>query len=230
MGKIVFIAGTDTGAGKTVLTALLLAHLRATGVSALAMKPFCSGARDDARLLFELNERQVPIEAVNPFYFRQPLAPLVAARLERRRVSLQETMERIGGLQNNCEILLIEGIGGILVPLGQKFMVNDLIERLRCSVLLAARNRIGVVNHVLLSIDVMMRRKKKQASVVLMGKPESDISAQSNPDVLRELLQPIELFEVPFLSADLQSANAVRSQAKKCEELLTRIAKLKSSP
>lgn len=228
MGKAVFITGTDTGAGKTALTGLLLAHLRASGVHALAMKPFCSGSRDDARLLFELSNREIPIEALNPFYFPKPLAPLVAARLARRHVSFQETIAKICELQKNCEILLIEGVGGLFVPLGENFMVSDLIARLRCSVLLAARNGIGVINHVLLSTSAITSLGTIHTTVVLMGKSDPDISCQSNSEVLRELLRHTDVFEVPFLSEDLHSADVIRAQATSREGLLSQIVRARA--
>jgi dethiobiotin synthetase len=225
LGKIVFITGTDTGAGKTVLTGLLLAHLRATGMRALAMKPFCSGSRADARLLFELNDREVPIETVNPFYFRKPLAPLVAARLARRHVSFEKAVAQICELQQGCEVLLVEGIGGIFVPLGEKFMVRDLIGHLRGAVVLAARNGIGVINQVLLSTFALTSLGKLHTTVVLMGKPDSDISARRNSAVLREFLPLTDVFEIPFLRGDLRLVEVIRRQARNCEEPLAKMVK-----
>ena len=80
MSRVVFVTGTNTGAGKTILTALLLAHLRSNGVHALAMKPVETGGRRDARLLHALQRDEVSLEEVNPFWFREPLAPSIAAR------------------------------------------------------------------------------------------------------------------------------------------------------
>ena len=78
-GKILFITGTDTGAGKTVLTALLLAHLRSQGVNALAMKPVCTGPRSDVRLLQSLQRGELSDDEMNPFWYQTPVAPIVAA-------------------------------------------------------------------------------------------------------------------------------------------------------
>src|SRR5438477_7771150 len=82
--KIIFITGTDTGVGKTVLTACLLDHLLKSGVDAIAMKPFCSGNREDVELFQAIQEHRLSDAAINPFYFADPVAPLVAARKERR--------------------------------------------------------------------------------------------------------------------------------------------------
>ena len=78
--RIIFITGTDTGVGKTLLTGLLLHHLRQSGCHALAMKPFCSGSRADAEFLHAVQDGELTLDEINPFFFAEPLAPLVAAR------------------------------------------------------------------------------------------------------------------------------------------------------
>ena len=76
-GKILFITGTDTGAGKTTLTALLLAHLRSQGLTALAMKPVCTGPRSDVRLLQSLQRGELSDDEMNPFWYQMPVAPAI---------------------------------------------------------------------------------------------------------------------------------------------------------
>src|SRR5579859_4085747 len=129
--KIIFITGTDTGVGKTLLTALLLFHLRKKGVRALAMKPFCSGGRGDIHLLQSLQPGELSDDEANPFYFPQPLAPLVAAK-KNHQIRLSDVLARIQKITRKCERLLIEGSGGLLVPLGENFTVADLIAALDC--------------------------------------------------------------------------------------------------
>ena len=123
--KIIFVTGTDTGVGKTVLTALLLAHLRGQGRDALAMKPFCSGSRGDARLLHGLQDGCLTLDEVNPFYYDKPVAPAAAPR----RVPFPDALARIRALANRCEVLLIEGAGGLLAPLGDDYTARELIAR-----------------------------------------------------------------------------------------------------
>ena len=93
--KIIFITGTDTGVGKTVLTALLLRHLRRSGRAAFAMKPFTCGSRSDAKLLHALQNRELTLNEINPFYFREPVAPLVAAHKQGRDITLRDTLANI---------------------------------------------------------------------------------------------------------------------------------------
>src|SRR5581483_3100804 len=86
-GRILFITGTDTGVGKTLLTAMLLHHLRVAGRRTLAMKPFCSGGRDDVELLHALQDGELTADEINPFYFSEPTAPLVALRRRHRDIA-----------------------------------------------------------------------------------------------------------------------------------------------
>src|SRR5437868_2134606 len=133
--KIIFVTGTDTGVGKTVFTGLLLHHLRTGGCHALAMKPFCSGGRADVKLLRALQEAELDEDEINPFYFPEPIAPLVSSRRHHRAVLLGEVVHRIKKVARRCDVLLIEGSGGLLVPLGEKYLVSDLIRRLECDVI-----------------------------------------------------------------------------------------------
>src|ERR1700722_15876817 len=115
--KIIFVTGTDTGVGKTLLTALLLHHLRARGCRALAMKPFCSGGRADVRLLQSLQPGELSDAEMNPFYFKQPIAPLAASLGKRKKIPLNLVVEKIRAVARKCDVLLVEGSGGLLVPL-----------------------------------------------------------------------------------------------------------------
>ncbi|MCX6928449.1 MAG: dethiobiotin synthase [Verrucomicrobia bacterium] len=125
--RIIFITGTDTGVGKTLLTGLLLHYLRHSGCHALAMKPFCSGSRADAEFLHAVQENELTLDEINPFFFSEPLAPLVAARKHQRSICLSSVLRRIRSLASRCQCLLVEGIGGVMVPLGEGFCVADLI-------------------------------------------------------------------------------------------------------
>ena len=128
MKRIFFITGTDTGVGKTVLTALLTQFLRERGVNAAALKPICSGGRDDAREIISPRwTATLSLDEINPWHFRAPIAPLLAARRERKRVRLSEVLAQIRAMQKRFDVLLVEGAGGLLSPLGENFNSRDLI-------------------------------------------------------------------------------------------------------
>ncbi|HSU52718.1 MAG TPA: dethiobiotin synthase [Candidatus Dormibacteraeota bacterium] len=210
--RYVFITGTDTGVGKTVLTCLLLAHLQNLRRPAIAVKPFCSGRRGDAEALHSFQKDILTLDQINPFYFREPLAPAVAARKERRRISLQEVMAYFRALPEK-RLVLIEGAGGLLAPLGPGYTAADLIVRLGAEVVVAAANRLGTINHTLLTVKfcqgVGIKRIKvallTTAPMILRTSPSFDASRSSNAKVLAELLGSVPLTELPYLGRRLLS-------------------------
>jgi dethiobiotin synthetase len=114
-----FITGTDTGVGKTYVTALLLAELRRQGIRAAAMKPIACGrdGRHDAEQFAALMNHEQPLDVLNPVYLRHPLAPSVAAKLERRRIDLRQIHSVFRLLSSVYSPLFVEGAGGLLVPI-----------------------------------------------------------------------------------------------------------------
>jgi dethiobiotin synthetase len=219
-GKIIFVTGTDTGVGKTILTGLLVHHLRTKGVHALAMKPFCSGGRADVRLLRAMQDAALTEEEINPFYFPEPIAPLVSARRRKRRISLEEVVKRIKEIAARCECLLIEGSGGLLVPLGEKFFVNDLIVRLNCDVIVVARNQLGTINHTLLTVNALKRFGVKNIAVALVGTSKKDASVEKNGEMLGEFLRRTRVVEVEFLGKKANEIGVLKKSAKKMKKTL----------
>ena len=148
--RSVFITGTNTGAGKTILTALLLHHLRESGVDALALKPVCTGPRDDVRLLQSLQPGRVRMDLMNPFYYKTPATPAVAARRSGRKVEVKALKAAVSLVEKECDQLLVEGAGGVLVPLNERGQTwSDFLKATKMPVLVAARNELGILNHTL---------------------------------------------------------------------------------
>lgn len=169
-----FVAGTDTGVGKTVLVGAMAAALRAAGVSVGVWKPVQSGAaagdpEGDAARLIALSGVPDPPAAVCGMALRLPLAPLVAARLDNRRIEPEALYAAGVALASGYAGLLIEGAGGVLVPLAPGFTGLDWMARLGLPVLIAARAGLGTVNHTLLTIDAVHRRGLTVLGVVLIG-------------------------------------------------------------
>jgi dethiobiotin synthetase len=227
--RILFITGTGTGVGKTLLTGHLLHHLRKTGVLARAIKPFCSGGTWDVRFLNQIQGGELREEEITPFYFKEPIAPLVSERIHQKFIKLTQVLAHVRRLSVGCKILLIEGSGGLLVPLGEGYFVVDLVVRLGCEVIVVAPNKLGTINHTLLTVRHLQslkgRRKKSitHLKVVLMGTAKSDDSSGSNGHVLREFLAPVPLFEVPFLGRNACSVTAVKKNRKKIANTLASI-------
>ena len=223
MSRIVFITGTDTGVGKTLLTGLLLHHLRQSGCHALAMKPFCCGSRADVEFLSAVQERELTLDEINPFFFEKPLAPLAAAREQHVSIRLPEVLRLISNLAKRCEWLLIEGIGGVMVPLGDEFSVLDLIANLGCSTVVVSRNKLGTINHTMLTVDTMQHAEINRLKVVLMASQEWDFSADSNGRILSELLAPTPVHPIPFLGRNPARFPALKRSEKKVNKTLARI-------
>jgi len=223
-GEIIFVTGTDTGVGKTLLTGMLLHHLRTNGKRALAMKPFCSGGLGDVSLFQQIQGLELSREETNPFYFSESVAPLVAARKHRHRISLRDVLERIRSIRERCEYLLVEGAGGLMVPLGEKFSGADLISRLNCYVLVVARNHLGVINHTRLTLNGLGACESKGVKVVLMGSAKPDSTAASNVRMLRELTTPTVIIEMPFLGVGIGRVGGLKRKCKKMKKTLAAIS------
>ena len=223
MAKIIFVTGTDTGVGKTLLTALLVYDLRQRGIDALGMKPFCSGGRQDVKSIQSVQDGSLADEEINPFHFRQPVAPLVAARKRGQTISLGHVTERVWCLADKCERLIVEGSGGLLVPLGKGFTVADLIERLHCEVVVVGRNKLGTINHTLLTVKELQSRAVSKLKVILMIGNATDVSTATNVMILRELLAPLPVFNIPFLGPNPLRLNALKNNYKKLKKVLAQI-------
>jgi dethiobiotin synthetase len=194
-----FITGTDTGVGKTVLTALLTRHLRERGVNAVALKPVCSGDRADARALHTASAGALTLDEINPWHFRAPMAPLLAARRERKRVALAGVLAHVRTMQNRFDVLLVEGAGGLLSPLGENFDSRDLIAALRATPMVVCPNRLGAVNQILLTLAALPRSASGRARVVLMSPSKPDASTSTNVTLLAEFLGAQRIFCLPRL-------------------------------
>jgi dethiobiotin synthase len=223
LARIILITGTDTGVGKTLLTGLLLHHLRQNGCHALAMKPFCSGSRADTEFLHAVQDGELTPDEITPFFFAEPLAPLVAARRYHRSIRLPEVLRRIRRVAGRCQCLLIEGIGGLLVPLGEGFTVRDLIAKLDCEVIVVSRNQLGTINHTLLTVEALQHFGIFGLKTVLMSLPEEDSSTCLNSRILAELLAPTPVFPVGCLGRNPLRFEALKNSAKKTKKTLARI-------
>lgn len=220
MGQIIWITGTDTGVGKTVVTALLLSHLRQNGVNALAMKPFACGSREDVELFDALQEAALPPKLLNPFFFARPLAPLVAADCEGRRISIAMIVRKIKDASMLCEVLLVEGCGGLMAPLGRGFDLLTLIKQIRGRSLVVAEDRLGVLNQVLLVQKALASIGEAAWSVVLSDLGQADRSRFSNGKVLRQITGNERVVSIAKITSTLLNPHSLPRCAKKLEKKL----------
>ncbi len=196
--RIIVITGTDTDVGKTVLTALLAGYVCARGGSVAALKPICSGGRADARVLQRALRGALALDEINPWPFRAPLAPLLAARKERQRLALAEVVAHVQSVGRRVETVLVEGAGGLLSPLGERFSTRELIVALNAETFVVAKNQLGVVNQVRLTLEALSPPMAARARVVLMSPERNTAAGRANPKLLAEFIGATRVSLLPW--------------------------------
>lgn len=190
-----FITGTDTGVGKTLVTAGIAAYLKERGLDVGAMKPVesgcLSGAPDsDSIFLKKMIPLADDLDLINSYAFEPPLAPGLAARLEGVEISFDRILENFHRLELLHRWVLVEGAGGLRVPLAPGREVSDLIVAMKLPVLLVARMALGTVNHSLLTLEALERRGISVAGLVFnCSSKELDPSTRYNIELLAEQSQ-----------------------------------------
>ncbi len=184
------ITGTNTDIGKTYVACGLAAELRKKGIDVGVFKPFCSGSREDAEKLISASGVKDTIEEVNPFFFEQPLAPYHAIKLGGRDIDIGQCFASFDVLRHKHELMIIEGAGGIMVPImdTQKgiYTFLDLFSDLASDIIIVASRELGTINHSWLTSKVC-----KEAGLNVTGfifndtRPvEEKEPAKSNPEII----------------------------------------------
>jgi dethiobiotin synthetase len=198
--QILFVTGTDTGVGKTVFTALATVYLRQNGFRVAALKPLCSGGREDARLLHAAAGKVLPLDEVNPWHFRVALAPVLAARKEGKTVRLRAVAAQIRRAAKGFDVVLVEGAGGLLSPMGEDFDSRDLIAALGARPIVVTANKLGVVNQVRLVLEALPCAAARQARVVLVNPERLDAASRTNLELLREFVAAERIRIMPWVA------------------------------
>ena len=162
-----FFTGTDTAVGKTFVTSLLARALRAAGRDTVALKPLCSGDRADAEILRAACGNELTLDEVNPFWFQAPVAPLVASRMEGRKVSIPSLTGWFHNVSAGRKSVLVEGAGGWLTPVADGATIADLCAALELPIVVVVANRLGCVNHALLTIGSIRDRGLECGGIIL---------------------------------------------------------------
>ena len=187
MQKGIFITATDTEAGKTYVSCAIARAIKRTGLIPGVFKPVSTGNRNDAKALIKaagINERP---ETVTPVFFKNPMSPYGASLIENEVFDLKAVDKAFKYFLKKYDFTIVEGVGGLLVPLKQSFFVSDLIRRLRLPVIIVARFGLGTINHTLLTVDKLRRDKACIAGIILTGKKDiKDISVKSNASIIKK--------------------------------------------
>jgi dethiobiotin synthetase len=211
-----FVTATDTGVGKTEVACALVAEARARGLDAVGMKPAQSGLvpgePSDADRLREASGAAEPLEAICPYAFAAPLAPAVAARVEGRQISLPRVLEAARALAARHAAVVVEGAGGLLVPLTERETFADLAVALALPVLVVARAGLGTVNHTALTVEALRRRGLTVAAIVLnRAAPGDDPSVPHNAAEIARATGIAPVATLPFVADIGARAAALRS-------------------
>ncbi|MEM7599998.1 MAG: dethiobiotin synthase [Verrucomicrobiota bacterium] len=199
MAKAVFITGTDTDVGKTWVAVRLVTLLRERGINAVGMKPIECGSYDDSKVLHRVSAAAgITLEQVNPVHLDEPVAPAaVSSPVEIRFDELKSAFEAVS---DQADFVVIEGAGGWLVPIDGEKTVADLAVSFDLPVAVVAANRLGCLNHTLLTGGAIQSAGLDCLGVFLNLFGEEDLSQQTNADLLSQ-----RLGEVPLLDQDLEA-------------------------
>ncbi len=182
-----FVTGTDTGVGKTHVTRLILEGLRNAGIDAVGYKPVACGDRDDGQILAEASGG-LTLDEVNPVFLKSAVAPYVAGLLENKTVDPAELVDGYRKLAAAHQMVVVEGAGGWEVPVAANYRISDLAADLGLPVVIVAANRLGALNHILLTVGAIRARGLSCAGVFLnqLG-DELDTAMITNKGVIEDL-------------------------------------------
>ncbi|MFH1824695.1 MAG: dethiobiotin synthase [Candidatus Firestonebacteria bacterium] len=195
--KGIFITSTDTGVGKTFFASGLLRTLKNKNLNVCGFKPFVSGSKEDAILLKKASKSNENLNLINPVFFKKPLAPYVASKIEKKDINLKRVFEAFEALKKKYELLIVEGIGGVLVPIKKNYFVLNLIKDLKLPVIVMVKPSLGTINQTLLTLKILRDNKIKILGMVINGIRNLDMAERTNPDVLKKLGRCPILAKIP---------------------------------
>ena len=212
----IFVTGTGTDVGKTFLSAALVRHWRAFGHAVAAYKPVASGfdpatadTSDPGVLLAALDRPISDIETISPWRFAAPLSPDMAATREGRALDFDAIVEFSRRAAASADRVLIEGVGGIMVPLDERHTVLDWMSALRLPVLLVAGSTLGTISHTLTALRVLAQRNLTVVAVAVSESVTPGAPLDETVAVIARFADMIDVVGVPRLEGDAQGYPAV---------------------
>jgi dethiobiotin synthetase len=246
LAKGFFITGTDTGVGKTIISAALIQTAHMIGLKSCGMKPIETGCskqkfkvksaklkvqdRDltphDGMFLKKIAGVNASLDLITPVRFENPLAPLAASEMEGRAVDLGTIKKAYQKLSLEYDAMIVEGIGGLLVPIRKNYFVLDLASDIGLPVIVVARPGLGTINHTMLTVRYALKAGLTVAGIIInhIRPPEGTPAEVTNPDIIRQI-SPVPVlgvfpFLVDFKSATIRKAAATNVDIKIIKEFL----------
>ncbi len=214
MSRGIFITATDTGVGKTIISCMIVRALILKGYKTAVMKPFETGCLKqgnellpfDGMFLREIANIDEPIDIITPLRFELPLSPLAASGLEKKTIDIKKVFQSYEYLKTKYDFIVVEGAGGILVPItiehdSQALFMSDIIKRLGLPIIIVSRPTLGTINHTLLTVNHAISQHIDIVGVIInYSKPHgADISEETNPDIIEKLSKAPVLGITPYI-------------------------------
>ena len=191
-----FITATDTGVGKTLVAGAIADWFQRQGRRVAVSKPVATGCvrrreglvSEDAEFLAHCADARAPLDLICPQRYREPLAPAIAADRARQPVDWESIDRSIRLVCQDAEVLIVEGAGGLMVPMDKKHVLIDVVEWLGLPAVIVARAGLGTINHTLLSVEALRRRKIPVAGVVINRYPadQTPVAEETNPRAIEQ--------------------------------------------
>lgn len=216
---VLFVTGTDTHVGKTFVTCQLVSYMRSLGHRCFAIKPFCSGAPDDVLALQKVNQTGDHPESlnINPYYFEDPLSPYACCLKDSLPFpSLNEATAFVRKAQTFTDILIVEGAGGLHTPIAPQFLLSDLIYTVSDAVLLVVDDKLGCLNHTLLTYNALKNHfKPNELSICITQSIPHSSKNSLNHKILSALYTPETIGFLPNLTKFSPNSKEVQKKIKK---------------
>jgi dethiobiotin synthetase len=218
-----FITGTDTGVGKTVITVALIKAICRLGFTACGMKPIESGCLQqgdvlvpsDGMFIKTIAHMEENIGHITPCRFKSPLAPLPASEIEGITVDFEKIKKAFADLSRKYDAVIIEGIGGLLVPITRNYSVIDMAKDFNLPLIVVSRPSLGTINHTMLTVNYALKEGLRVAGIIInySQPPENTLAETTNPEIIKQI-GPVPVIGIfPYLT-DMESAT-IKEAAEK---------------
>ena len=194
MNKKIFITGTNTEVGKTFITKNLIERVQLKGYSVSPYKPVETGCIKksltliprDSMIYYRAINKKIALDQINPYRFLEPISPAAAIKRSKRKITINDYLSKLKDLPNS-DLIIIEGAGGLCSPLAPDGYNIDLIRKAKVSTVLVAKDEIGVINNVILSLSMLKKYKIKVLAIVLNRKVSSQPDGMNNYQEIKSL-------------------------------------------
>ena len=223
-----FITGTDTGVGKTIISAALIKAAHMLGLKACGMKPIETGCKQrenrkgndslippDGTFLREITGTDESIDLITPVRFENPLAPLPASEIEDKPIDLDKIKTAFRELSSRYDVIIVEGIGGLLVPIKREYFVIDLAKYFGFPIIVVSKPGLGTINHTMLTVNYAIKEGLDVAGIIInyTRPPEKTLAENTNPEIIKRLSPVPVIGTFPYLK-DLESRTIEKGVVK----------------